>query len=64
MNLCLHLYLFKVQFTNSVPIIGNIFWAGYTYISFRGETQRSHVNNNLIGLLKHDVISLVEKLST
>ena len=32
--------------------------------SFRGETQRKHVNNNLIGLLKRDVISLVEKSIT
>ena len=32
--------------------------------SFRCETQRKHVNNNLIGLLKRDVISLVEKSIT
>ena len=32
--------------------------------SFRGETQRKHVNNNLIGVLKRDVISLVEKSIT
>ena len=29
----LYLYLFKVQFNNSVPIIGNIFGAGDMYIS-------------------------------
>ena len=30
-NLYLYLYLFKKQFNNSVPIIGNILGAGYTY---------------------------------
>ena len=31
-NLCLYLYLFKVQFNNSVPIIENISETGYAYI--------------------------------
>ena len=35
-NLYLYLYLFKVQFNNSVPIIGNILGAGYTYIFILG----------------------------
>ena len=60
-NLCLYLYLFKVQFNNSVPIIENISETGYAYIFIMGETQRQHVINNLIGLLKRDVILLVKK---